>query len=354
MERNSSDKNQIIKITNLLVALVILMLALVSAMMASVVIGPARLVAFFSSKEAEPVALIEEVVTPALWKAPDLNSVANDSLVEEIKYGRELIVHTSEYLGPKGKVLQISNGMNCQNCHLDAGTKPFGNNYSAVASTYPKFRARSGAEETIEKRVNDCFERSLNGKALKEDSREMKAIVAYIKWLGTDVPKGESPKGSGLVELSFLDQPADPIKGKILYEEKCSVCHGKNGQGILNADGTAWTYPPLWGKNSYNDGAGLYRLSRFAGYIKANMPLGATHTEPQLTDEQAWHIAAYVNSLERPQKDITNDWPDISKKPIDHPFGPFADGFDESQHKYGPFKPIQEKRKELSKQKQVK
>ncbi len=348
MERKSSDKNQFIKIINLLVALVLLTLVLASVMTATVVIGPARMEAFFSSKVIEHVVLIEDSVTEDVWKAPDLNSLATDSLGEEIKYGRELIVHTSVYLGPNGKVSQNSNGMNCQNCHLDAGTKPFGNNYSAVASTYPKFRARSGAEETIEKRVNDCFERSLNGKPLLDDSREMKAIVTYIKWLGAGVPKGESPKGSGLVELSFLDKPADPINGKILYQEKCSVCHGKNGEGILNAEGTSWTYPPLWGKNSYNNGAGLYRLSRFAGYIKANMPLGATHNDPLLTDEEAWHIAAYVNSLERPQKDITNDWPDISKKPIDHPFGPFADGFDDNQHKYGPFKPIQERRKELN------
>ncbi len=314
------------------------------------IIDPVKLQSFFSpsSKEANPVI---QVAKPALWSAPNESMLPSGNEGEEIKYGRELVAHTSEYLGPKGKVLAMSNGMNCQNCHLDAGTKPFGNNYSAVASTYPKFRARSGSEETIEKRVNDCFERSLNGQLLAEDSREMKAIVAYINWLGTDVSKGESPLGSGLVELPFLDRAADPATGKILYEEKCTVCHGKDGAGIANAEGTAWTYPPLWGPNSYNDGAGLFRLSRFAGYIKANMPLGATHDAPMLTDEEAWEIAAYVNSLPRPGKDITRDWPDISKKPLDHPFGPFADGFSERQHKLGPFKPIRVKRKQLNEQK---
>jgi thiosulfate dehydrogenase len=107
-------------------------------------------------------------------------------------------------------------------------------------------------------------------------------------------------------------------------------------------------YPPLWGSNSYNNGAGLYRLSRFAGYVKANMPLGATYATPQLTDEEAWDVAAYINSMYRPKKDLSNDWPDISKKPIDHPFGPFADGFSEEQHKIGPFIPIKEKREELA------
>jgi thiosulfate dehydrogenase len=348
MDRKPFDIPQIIKLVNSLLAVILLMLVLVGLMAGSLLIGPTRIQTYFAAKNKIPIPSLSPTVSN-VWKAPDTSTISTDASGDEIKYGRELVAHTSEYLGPKGKVMMISNGMNCQNCHLDAGTKPFGNNYSAVASTYPKFRARSGAEETIEKRVNDCFERSLNGKPLADDSREMKAIVAYIKWVGAGVTKGESPKGSGLVEISFLDEPASVVKGKVLYEEKCTVCHGKSGNGILNADGIAWTYPPLWGKDSYNDGAGLYRLSRFAGYIKANMPLGATYDQPLLTDEEAWNLAAYVNSLARPKKDITHDWPDISKKPVDHPFGPFADDFDEQQHKYGPFKPIQVKRKELSK-----
>jgi thiosulfate dehydrogenase len=291
---------------------------------------------------------------PDYWVAPDINTIPNTPEGELIKYGRELIAHTAKYLGPKGEVMQTTNGMNCQNCHLEAGTKPYGNNYGSVASTYPKFRARSGTNETIVKRVNDCFERSLNGKALDSNSREMQAIVAYIKWLGKDVPKGQTAKGSGIVDLPFLDRPADPAKGKIVYEQKCASCHKKDGSGELKPDGKEWAYPPLWGDKSYNHGAGLYRISRFAGYIKYNMPLGVSYPESQLTDEEAWDIAAYVNSMPRPTKDLSKDWPDISKKPIDHPFGPFADGFDEKQHKYGPFGPIKEKREKDKKQKEAK
>lgn len=282
------------------------------------------------------------------WIAPELASVPTDAHGAEILFGRDLIVHTSEYLGPKGKLKQISNGMNCQNCHLDAGTRLYGNNFSAVASTYPKFRARSGNIETIEKRVNDCLERSLNGKALPDSSREMKAMVAYIKWVGASVPKKVTPTGAGLPEVSFIDTPADPQKGNDLYAQRCAVCHGRTGEGMINPQGTAWVYPPLWGEHSYNDGAGLYRLSRFAGFVKANMPFGATYTTPLLTDEECWHVAAYVNSLPRPKKDIQFDWPDITHKPVDHPFGPYHDGFTEQQHKFGPFKMIEEKRKELS------
>ncbi len=350
-DHNNSSESTFVKITATLVSLIFVMVTLIVAMTGSLFFA-SEITTWLASNgnENKPqLTSINSAEIPDLWRAPDVSSIPAGEEGDLIRYGRELIAQTAEYLGPNGKVMAMSNGMNCQNCHLDAGTKPLGNNYSAVASTYPKYRARSGTEETIEKRVNDCFERSLNGDALVNDSKEMKAIVAYINWLGNEVPKGESPKGAGLVELAFLDRAASPEKGKLIYEEKCVICHGASGEGILNAAGTTWTYPPLWGEKSYNEGAGLYRLSRFAGYVKSNMPLGATYYEPQLTDEEAWDVAAYVNSLPHPSKDLTNDWPDISKKPVDHPFGPFHDGFTEVQHKYGPFKPIVEKRKMLNK-----
>ncbi|MFD2516148.1 c-type cytochrome [Pontibacter locisalis] len=275
-----------------------------------------------------------------IWKAPDLASLPATPEGDQIRYGNELVKNTAQYLGPEGSVLHISNGMNCQNCHLDAGTKPFGNNYSLVASTYPKVRARSGVEEDVTRRVADCFERSLNGTAPDKDSKEMQAMVAYIQWVGKDVKKGEKVKGSGLMDIEMLDRAASPELGKAVYIQKCQVCHGEDGQGIKSADSSEYTYPPLWGEHSYNDGAGLYRISNFAKYVKANMPLGATYDKPQLTDEQAWDVAAYINTHPRPKKDISKDWPDISKKPFDNPFGPYTDSFPEQQHKYGPFKPI--------------
>lgn len=278
------------------------------------------------------------------WRAPDEASLANHKNKDLILYGKDLIAHTADYFGPQGKVLKNGiNGMNCQNCHLDAGTKTFGNNYSAVASTYPKYRARSGAIEDIYKRINDCFERSLNGKALAVESKEMQAITAYINWLGKDVTKGEKPAGSGFKDLAFLDRAANPGNGNLVYSQKCVSCHQANGEGQWNETKTAFIYPPLWGEHSYNDGAGLYRLSNFAKYVKYNMPLGVSHNNTQLTDEEAWDLAAFVNTQARPKKDISKDWPKIAEKPFDHPFGPFTDGFSETEHKFGPFKPIKAK-----------
>lgn len=275
-----------------------------------------------------------------LWKAPDTLLIPSNDSGKLIWYGRSLIARTSDYVGPDGTIGHFTNGMNCQNCHLDAGTKPFGNNYSAVASTYPKFRARSGSVESIEKRVNDCIERSLNGKPIDSTSREMRAIVTYIKWLGQHVKKGETPKGAGLVEVPFLNRAADPEKGKIIFMQKCITCHGDDGQGKLYADKKSYQYPPLWGQHSYNTGAGLFRLSRFAGYVRANMPYLISTTNLPLTNEEAWDVAAFVNNMPRPGKDLSKDWPDISKKPYDNPFGPYADQFSETQHKFGPFADI--------------
>lgn len=277
------------------------------------------------------------------WVAPSLSTdrITAGNERDLVNYGKELLAHTGKYFGPKGSVKQISNGMNCQNCHLDAGTRAWGNNLAAVYATYPRFRDRSGSVEDIPKRVNDCFKRSLNGHAIDTASREMQAIYHYIKWLGKDVPKGKKPIGSGLEKLPFLDRPANPDYGKQVYINKCKICHGSSGEGLVELDKNTFAIPPLWGKQSYNDGAGLYRLSNFAAFVKNTMPFGqASHGSPVLTLEEAWDIAAYVNTQERPHIDQRKDWPDITKKPVDFPFGPFADTFSETQHKYGPFQPI--------------
>lgn len=283
--------------------------------------------------------------TTTYWAAPDIDTIKDARQKAQIAYGKELIAHTAKYLGPNGSVMKISNGMNCQNCHLQAGTVVFGNNYGSVASLYPKFRARSGTVENIYKRVNDCVERSLNGKALDTLGKEMQAIVAYIKFIGSNVTKGKKAPGSGFKDLAWLDRAADPEKGMAVYTSKCQSCHQPNGEGLFVPDKTEYVYPTLWGNNSFNDGAGLYRISNFAKYVKYNMPQGTTYQSPQLTDEEAWDVAAFVVSQKRPHINVPKDWPDISKKPVDHPFGPYADAFTEKQHKLGPFKPIMEEQK---------
>lgn len=188
------------------------------------------------------------------------------------------------------------------------------------------------------------MERSLNGRALDSNSLEMRAMVAYLKWVGRGVPRNFKPKGAGSEELPYLHRAADTLQGQAIYNRRCQRCHGKDGSGVKAADGASYVYPPLWGANSYNVSAGMYRLSRLAGFVKNNMPFDSALLGYTLSNEEAWDVAAYINSQPRPQKRFSYDWPNIARKPVDHPFGPYTDSFSEQQHKYGPFEPIKKKK----------
>lgn len=303
-----------------------------------------------SSQTPKNTSKTKDRIIPAdAWKAPDSATIPVGKQGAMIRYGKDLLAHTSKYFGPKGTVAKITNGMNCQNCHLDAGTKIFGNNYAGFISSYPKISNRSGKLTAPSVRIAECFERSLAGKVPDTAGKEVQAMLAYMKWMGQGVKKGEKIFGNASEKLAYMDKPANPGHGKAVYISKCQVCHGKDGEGILAAGQTAYTYPPLWGKHSYNDGAGMYRIGNLAGFVKNNMPYGATYKNPQLSDEEAWNVAAFINSQPRPHRDQTNDWTNLNVKPIDAPFGPYADNFSEAQHKYGPFKPIKDAQKKTTK-----
>lgn len=276
------------------------------------------------------------------WKLPSLAALGDDSAASLIRYGRELIVHTANFLGPAGSVAHLSNGMNCQNCHLDAGTRAWGNALVAAAATYPVYRPRSGRIETLSFRINDCMQRSLNGAPLDSNSREMEAMLAYLRWLGQAIAPHQKPTGVGLASLPFLERAADSARGRLVYNGQCARCHGAGGEGQPAPGNNGYAYPPLWGPHSFNTGAGLYRISRMAAFVKFNMPFAqSTHDAPVLSDEEAWDVAAFINSRSRPDKDWSLDWPKISEKAFDYPIGPFNDSYPAAQHKYGPFTKMQ-------------
>ena len=187
------------------------------------------------------------------------------------------------------------------------------------------------------------MERSMDGKKLPVDSKEMNAIVAYMEWLGEGLPPEREKEFKGYTTINLPEVAVDLEKGSSLFSKECAVCHGENGQGVKLADSTkGYQYPPLWGQDSYNTGAGMHRVITSAEFIKSNMPFGeATWDNPKLTDEEAYHLAGYINSFDRPVKNNTqNDYPDIKLKPVSTPYGPWEDSFSATQHKYGPFLPI--------------
>lgn len=280
----------------------------------------------------------------AVYRGPDLNSIPLGSEGDMIRYGRELVMNTAVLIGPDGTNGSfLGNKMNCTNCHLDGGLRPYAYNFFSTYGLYPQYRSRENTVLTIEQRVNNCVERPHSGVPLPLDSKEMIAIVSYIQWVGRGVPIGEIVKGSERIALSFPSRSADPEKGKLIYKTQCSNCHGEDGLGKWLVDSSTYEFPPLWGEHGYQSGSSMFRLIKAAQFIKANMPYNiATWNKPVLTDEEAFDVAAYINSPnhKRPLGNGNLDYKDITTKYVDYPYGPYDDPFSEEQHKYGPFQPI--------------
>ncbi|HJE03570.1 c-type cytochrome [Aliarcobacter thereius] len=279
------------------------------------------------------------------YKIPDESTIPNNQMGDMIKYGKELIVHTYKYIGPevKDKKMRYSgNNFSCQTCHLDAGTKAYSAPFVGSSAAFPQYRPREDVIGTLAERINGCMERSMNGKPLPIQSKEMKAMEAYMFWLSQGVPVGAANKleGRGLHKIDrkmIKNQAADPVKGKVVYDAQCASCHGINGEGVKN-EGLAngYVFPPLWGEDSYNKGAGMYRTLKAADFIRSNMPLGATKENPILTDEESYNVAAYMNldTHKRPEKkNRGKDFPDPRVKAPDT----YIEGKDSIERKFGPY-----------------
>jgi len=169
---------------------------------------------------------------------------------------------------------------------------------------FPQYRARSGKVDLIEDRINDCFLRSMNGRALAPTGRDMRDIVAYLAFLSTGIPVGAEMEGQGLAQLKPLKGDLD--RGVAIFSSTCTRCHGTNGQGTTLA-------PPLWGLRSYNVGAGMARIPTAASFIHAVMPIDRAQS---LTEQQAFDVAAYINTRPRPNfPPKIHDWPYGGKPP---------------------------------------
>jgi len=263
-----------------------------------------------------------------------------------VEYGRRLIRETSSLMGPDHEDPEMrfaGNNLDCSSCHLDSGTKPGTLSLLLASTRYPRFSGRDGVEGDLRDRMNGCMERSMNGRKLPRDSAEMRSMEAYVLSLG------ELYKAMGATQRMSDEPPqfeeparaANPLAGKAVYEERCQVCHGDNGQGLQATldirDG--YLFPPLWGTDTFNDGAGMHRVLTSANFIKARMPLG----QPDLSNDQAFDVAAYINSTQRPHmENLEKDYPDLTKKAVDGPYGPYADDFSNEQHRIGPFEPIRD------------
>lgn len=262
------------------------------------------------------------------------------------EFGQRLLRDTALYLGPD----QVDpdkrftgSRMACASCHLDTGMQPGTLSLLPTSTRYPRFSGRDGGIGDLRDRINGCMQRSMNGRPLPRGSVEMIAMEAYIVNLGQQFAAMGASRRASTEQAAFTEpeRAANPAAGALVYEQRCTQCHGEDGLGLrasLNpSDG--FVFPPLWGPDSFNNGAGMNRVLTASRFIKARMPFG----EADLSDDEAFDVAAYINSQPRPQMtELENDYPDRTNKPIDSPYPPYADPFTQEQHKYGPFEPIRE------------
>lgn len=220
--------------------------------------------------------------------APD--AIPDTPLGAMIRFGRDVFTDTQRYA--KG---YVGNGLNCVNCHLDAGRLANAAPLWAAYVAYPSFRTKNDKVNTFAQRLQGCFRFSMNGKAPPADSAVIVGLTSYAFWLATGAPVGASLAGRGYPPVPQPPEAPDVARGAAAYRTHCAACHGANGGGVKS--GKAYTFPPLWGRDSYNAGAGMHRISTAAAFIKANMPLGMGNT---LTDQEVWDLAAFVNSKPRP------------------------------------------------------
>jgi len=287
------------------------------------------------------------LIIPTNQKVSDLRMAENPwpiaSFIEatnptiEVRKGYQLLTtEASRWESSKGL---SSNRLACTNCHLNAGTQNGAASFLGVTSRYPKFSGRDGKISDLADRVNGCMERSMNRKPLNKNSPEMTAMLAYMQWLDQNYTTLE-PHQAGFVPIRIPNRAVDLQNGAVLYQQKCALCHGQQGEGIQTQG--RYQYPPLWGKEAYNEGAGMHRILTAAAFIKANMPYLEAHwKQPKLSDEEAFDLAGYINSKKRPSlKKTKYDYPENFQKPVSTPYGPWVDPFSAEQHKYGPFPPI--------------
>ncbi|TAM11413.1 MAG: c-type cytochrome [Nevskiaceae bacterium] len=240
-----------------------------------------------------------EVVTPAAAgpaaaaypTPPTLSALPDTPFGAAIRHGHAIFTDTHN-----GAAAYVGNDLNCTNCHLDAGRQANAAPLWGAWPAYPEYRKKNHRVNTFEDRLRDCFRFSLNGKPPPAGSAVIADLESYASWLARGLPTGVSPAGRGYPRLAEPSQTPEYARGKVVYAQSCAACHMLTGAGLKTAGHTE--FPPLWGRDSFNWGAGMANVDVAARFIHANMPYGRGNT---LSVQQAWDVALYVDSHDRPQ-----------------------------------------------------
>lgn len=264
---------------------------------------------------AEQVTKARKAIDPAIdsstFETPRLAAMLEAPNADQLVWGMRLNMETRDLL-PE----HVGDELNCTSCHLNAGTVADGSPYVGITAFFPSYQQRAGRTVTMEDRINGCFRRSMNGKPLAADGTDMQAMIAYFDWMkGATKPEDKVPgRGLGKIDTSLVP---DPVNGKEVYAQQCAACHGADGEGLTDAAGRV-VYPPLWGEQSFNIGAGMARTFKAAAFVKQNMPIAAHGAFPLgqggLSEQDAVDVAEYFTHMPRPDfPDKVKDWPNDPK-----------------------------------------
>ena len=252
-----------------------------------------------------------------VWGAPDYYAVTDAADLpaggenDLIRLGWSIITDTARHIGKDAEdpaLRYAGNDLACANCHLDAGLKPFAAPFVSTSTSYPLMV--DDRVVTLTDRINGCMRRSMNGKPLPVAGQEMRAMLAYIRYVGEKSPEGVRVPGMGLKPLAPAAEPPSVERGAAVYAANCVRCHGADGQGNRKAPpGVGWAIPPLWGDGSFNDSAGMSHIETAAAFVRANMPRGVTYEAPILSIEAAWDVAAFLTAQPRPKGPPRGDSP---------------------------------------------
>ncbi|MDE3215534.1 MAG: c-type cytochrome [Gemmatimonadota bacterium] len=215
----------------------------------------------------------------------------NDEFGREVRRGRDIFQQTGLYAKQ-----YVGNALACTNCHIDAGRLAHSAPLWAAYVNFPAYRSKNKHVNTLQERMQGCFRFSMNGKAPRFGDPVLVALESYAYWLSTGAKVNAPIAGRGYPRLPEPARAPDYARGQRVFADRCALCHGADGQG--QRAGGAQVFPPLWGAESYNWGAGMADVNNAAGFIKANMPLGMGNT---LGDQDAWDVAYFVDGHERPQ-----------------------------------------------------
>lgn len=244
-----------------------------------------------AAEQAKRAEELTEAISVQGFKPPSEDSIPNNKFGDMIRLGKQIFTDTDKYASQ-----YLGNGLKCANCHLDAGRLAHSAPLWAAWVSYPAYRSKNNKVNSMEERIQGCFTYSMNGKAPAADSKTLTALLSYSYWMAKGAPTGIDLPGRGYPKLAKPAKTPDYQRGKQLFANNCALCHGENGQGVKQKD--SYVFPPLWGNDSFNWGAGMHRINTAAAFIRANMPLGKGGS---LSVQQAWDLAYFINSHERPQ-----------------------------------------------------